>query len=374
MQLVIPAGALLHSRTIRAPICKRRALSLISRAGNMPNRFVRPVESDTTLPSFIDEASRLRAFAPPFRFTSFFSPEDTLLCVCASEAALAHARLPGGSSHYQLHDPLRIAELTTGSGLVGLHLLRIEHRSRLAALDVDPAAVDTARSNAKLLGLEDRSHFDCIDLWSDNTATILSNYEPHLIICNPPYVPEPPDWRLQIEAGSGDDGTAHLMRTLDLAAQVRPRAMALSWCSLSDPRRIVAEAEEIGYMLNSLFVVVIADGEYSGAVKEYLRSLPSAYINESETLRCAVAPDGSAGFGYLLMAGDFFYAGDAGRTPSSANFVEHICEDFAVRGLSALVNPVGPVPVRTWLLDRWDELRIRASLHGEIAGTVTTAA
>jgi methylase of polypeptide subunit release factors len=344
------------------------------RARYMPYRFARPVECDSTLASFVDEASRLRAFSPPFRFTSFFSPEDTLLCICAAEAALAHARLPGSSSHQASHDSLRIAELTTGSGLVGLHLLRIEHGSRLAALDVDPVAVDTARRNAKLFGLQNRARFDCIDLWSDNTESILSDYAPHLVICNPPYVPEPPNQRLDIEAGSGEDGTAHLMRTLELVGNVKPRAMALSWCSLSDPARVVTAAEKAGYALNSLFVVVIADGEYSGTVQDYLRALPHAYMNESDEVRAAVAPDGSARFGYMLMAGDFSLAHREEQRSSSASSVERICRDFAENGLSALVNPIAPVPVRTWLLDRWDEVRIRASLHGEAAGVVTTTA
>jgi methylase of polypeptide subunit release factors len=338
----------------------------------MPNRFARPVECDTTLASFVDEASRLRVFSPPFRFTSFFSPEDTLLCICAAEAALAHARSPGSSSHYGSHDSLRIAELTTGSGLVGLHLLRIEHGSHLAALDVDPVAIETARRNAKLLGLQNRARFDCIDLWSDNTESILSDYDPHLVVCNPPYVPEPPGHQLQIEAGSGEDGTAHLMRTIELAGKVRPRAMALSWCSLSDPAGVVAAAEQSGYVLNSLFVVVIADGEYSGSVQEYLRELPNTYINESDEMCRAVGPDGSARFGYLLMAGNFSLAHPDERGLSSAPSVERICNDFAKNGLSALVNPIAPVPVRTWLLDRWDELRMRASLHGEVASVMTS--
>jgi hypothetical protein len=343
-------------------------------AGYMPNRFVRPVGCDTTLASFVYEASRLRAFSPPFRFTSFFSPEDTLLCICASEAALAHARLPGSSSHHGSHDSLRMAELTTGSGLVGLHLLRIEHGSRLVALDVDPVAVDTARRNAKLFGLQNRARFDCIDLWSDNTESILSEYEPHLVICNPPYIPEPPNQQLEIEAGSGEDGTAHLMRTLELVGKVRPRALALSWCSLSHPFAVVAAAEKTGYILNSLFVVVIADGEYSGSVQDYLRALPHAYINESDEMRAAVGPDGSARFGYMLMAGDFSLAHGTERRSSSASSVERICNDFAQKGLSALVNPIAPVPVRAWLLDRWDELRIRASLHGEASSVMTSTA
>ncbi len=340
----------------------------------MPHRFGRPVESNKTLAPFIDEASRLRAFAPPFRFTSFFSPEDTLLCVCAAEAALAHARTPGSSVRQEFHEPLRIAELTTGSGLVGLHLLKIEHGSRLAALDVDPGAVQTARGNAGTLGLHDRAEFDCIDLWSDATANMLGAYGPNLLICNPPYVPEPPDWSLELEAGAGEDGTAHLMRTIELAEKVKPRAMALSWCSLSDPGRVVRQAEESGYVLNSLFVVAIADGEYSGMVHEHLRSLPHAYINESDELRSVVAPDGAARFGYLLMAGDFSPVSAGRENTGGGDAVERLCSDFASEGIQALVNPIAPVPVRAWLLDRWDELRLRASLHGEVASLATSAA
>lgn len=341
----------------------------------MPSRFGRPVASNTTLASFIDEAGRLRAFAPPFRFTSFFSPEDTLLCACASEAALAHARLPGNSRPHESRDAVRIAELTTGSGLVGMHLLRVESGSLLAAFDIDRRAIETARANASLLGLRHRSQFDCTDLWSDQTAQLLSAFAPHLLICNPPYVPEPPGGRLDLEAGAGKDGTAHLVRALELADSVRPRAMALSWCSLSNPGHIVRDAESSGYFLNSLFIVVIADGEYSGSVQQHLRTLPHAYINESSSLRNAVAPDGSARFGYLLIAGDFSPR-DTGksRLTSSANAVERICADFAASGLAALVNPVAPVPVRSWLLDRWDELRLRASLHGQVASLATTAA
>ncbi len=87
----------------------------------MPYRFRYPGEGKTGIASLLGEAGRMRAFVPPFSFTSFFSPEDTLLCAIASEAALAHARSLHRYEGRSL-DPLRIAELTTGSSLVGLHL------------------------------------------------------------------------------------------------------------------------------------------------------------------------------------------------------------------------------------------------------------
>lgn len=298
---------------------------------------------------------------PPFRFTAFFSPEDTLLCACASEAALAHARPQRRMSKWS-RNSMCIVELTTGSGLVGLHLLLVESGSRLTGLDVDPAATEIAARNARLLGLAKRARFECADLWSESTAAALHEASPDLIICNPPYVPEPEQERLKIEAGAGPDGTAHLMRTIELAGELRPRALALSWCSLSNPAKVLRAAAAAGYELNSLFVVAIADGEYSGSVHDHLRSLPHSYINEQPETVNAVAPDGSGRFAYLLMAGDF-----SRRDPpdaEAAGAVENICRRFASEGLTSLAGPAAPVPVRTWILDRWDELRLRAYLHG----------
>ena len=336
----------------------------------MPHQFGRPETGTRILPSFLDEAGRLRAFVPPFRFTSFFSPEDTLLCACASEAALAHARSPRRQNAWSRHT-MRIAELTTGSGLVGLHLLMLETGSRLAGFDVDPAAVEIADKNARLLGLGRKARFECADLWSNATVAALRDYSPDLVICNPPYVPEPDDEKLKIEAGAGPDGTAHLMRAIELVADLRPKAMSLSWCSLSDPRKVLKGAADAGFSLNSLNIVVIADGEYSGSVEGYLRSLPHAYINDQSDTMNAIAPDNSGRFAYLLMAGDFSRTEPPDTTTPHA--VERICHRFSAEGLSSLTKLEAPVPARAWMLDRWDELRLRAFLHGTRRGTSISA-
>jgi hypothetical protein len=266
---------------------------------------------------------------------------------------------------------MRIAELTTGSGLVGLHLLMLETGSRLTGFDVDPSAVEIADKNARLLGLGKKARFECADLWSNATVEALRDYSPDLIICNPPYVPEPHDEKLKIEAGAGPDGTAHLMRAIDLSAELRPKAMSLSWCSLSDPRKVLAAALDAGFSLNSLNIVVIADGEYSGSVKDYLRSLPRAYINEQSDTVAAVAPDNAGSFAFLLMAGDF--SRTENPDPTIPHAVEQICQRFSAKGLSSLARPQAPIPVRAWMLDRWDELRLRAFLHGTRRGTGISA-
>jgi hypothetical protein len=312
--------------------------------------FGRPAKASDLLLPFIDEAVRIRSFVPPFRFTRFFSPEDTLLCVCASEAAIAG-----------IDEGIRasVVELTTGSGLVGLDLLLLRKSAELLGLDVDRTAIDTASGNARVLKVDQRARFECADLWSDATMEHLREYNPQIIICNPPYVPEPDSGRLQIEAGAGADGTAHLIRTIEIIEEVRPDFAALSWCSLSDPAKVVTRAHEAGYALDSLFIVAISDGEYSGSVHPYLQTLPRAYICERNDTLAQVAPDGSARFAYLLMAGVFV----SKSAPDQSAYVESICRNFSQDGLTALVAPLPGLPTQCWLLDRWDELRLRAFLH-----------
>src|SRR3954469_6659199 len=97
--------------------------------------------------SLLDEAWRLEPFVPPFRFSAFFSPEDTLLCVCAADAA----RLQLAPADGQGAGRLRIAELTSGSGLVGLRLLCDDSRATLLGLDIDEQAVEVSELNAGAL-------------------------------------------------------------------------------------------------------------------------------------------------------------------------------------------------------------------------------
>jgi 16S rRNA G966 N2-methylase RsmD len=298
---------------------------------------------------FIGEAGRLNAFSPPFRFTRFFSPEDTLLCVCAASSASRLIR----------NEKLRIVELTTGSGLVGMSLLLAGEASTLLGLDVDEVAVETAAVNSRTLSIENRCQFECADLWSARTLEHVRGFDPHLIICNPPYVPEPVGLSLQLEAGAGADGTAHIMRTIELLAQVEPQSAALSWCSLSDPEKVVDAAHRAGYALDEVFIVAIADGEYSGSVHSYLRTLPHAYICELPRALLQIAPDGAARFAYLLMAGSF-----SRRESSNASaLIGKLCSDFSAEGIEILCDGVPGIPTHCWVLDRWDELGLRAALH-----------
>ena len=367
-------------------------------------------ETSPSLASLLSEAWRLEPFVPPFKFSAFFSPEDTLLCVCAAESArqALHASSDGEPG-------IRIAELTSGSGLVGMRLLlgeagsgtreaRGESRqaggerrqagggsreagdgSTLLGLDVDPEARVIAAENARVLGVDGRARFVVADLWSPSTLELLRAERPQLLVCNPPYVPEPPGRSMELEAGAGPHGTAHLLRTLDLARELQPDAMALSWCSLSDPVGIVTASQDAGYDVIDLYVTAIADGEYSGSVHDYLRSLSDCYINDRpDTLR-VIASDGAARFVYLLFSASFArrdarhgaWAGKPATSspasrfplpappfPLSASLLTRLCDHFADLGIPALASELDAPWLHRYVLNRWDELQLRVMLHG----------
>lgn len=327
--------------------------------------------------SLLDEAWRLQPFAPPFAFSAFFSPEDTLLCVCASDSA-RQLLLQSESRSTNESTGFRYAELTSGSGLVGLYLVGRDSGSRLLGLDIDEEAAQVASRNALAMGLADRAQFARADLWAPATLQLLEADRPHMIICNPPYVPEPPGTRMQIEAGAGPHGTAHVMRALEITRSVAPGALALSWCSLAHPGTIVAAAEESGYDLRTLYVTAIADGEYSGSVHYYLRNLPDCFINEQQETLKIIASDGSARFSYLLLAGAFtrraaesvaserIVQSDPSLPVTASDAVRKICEDFARDGIPTLASAKGPFDLHCSTLNRWDELKLRVMLHGEV--------
>jgi SAM-dependent methyltransferase len=81
----------------------------------------------------------------------------------------------------------RVIEVGTGTGVLSFLLLQRGAREAVAT-DLDPRAVTCARENAALLGLDDRFRVLETDLFPEGTAD--------LVICNPPWIPEPPKTRV----------------------------------------------------------------------------------------------------------------------------------------------------------------------------------
>jgi release factor glutamine methyltransferase len=99
---------------------------------------------------------------------------DTETIVEAALATIGEARK---------HDPLRIADLGTGTGAILLALLHEWRNASGLGTDIDPQAIDTARANAQALGLASRAQFRLADFADDLGESF------DLVVSNPPYIP-----------------------------------------------------------------------------------------------------------------------------------------------------------------------------------------
>jgi release factor glutamine methyltransferase len=80
---------------------------------------------------------------------------------------------------------VRILDVCTGSGCVGITLALERPRARLLATDTSPGAVEVARANAAALGAADRFEARLGDLF----APVAGESPFDVVVANPPYVP-----------------------------------------------------------------------------------------------------------------------------------------------------------------------------------------
>jgi release factor glutamine methyltransferase len=91
-------------------------------------------------------------------------------------------------------DPLRIADVGTGSGCIALALAKELPQAEIHASDISAAALEVARANAARHQLESRIQF--------HEADLLAGFEKNafdFIVSNPPYVGESEEDQVQLE-------------------------------------------------------------------------------------------------------------------------------------------------------------------------------
>jgi release factor glutamine methyltransferase len=120
------------------------------------------------------------------------------------------------------NEPLRVADLGTGSGAVALALARERQRWQLFALDRSPACIRVARHNAEQLGIDSPRFL--VGHWSAALAAASLD----AIVSNPPYVKdsdtalETGDVRFEPSAAlrAGADGLDDIRQLIDDAPRV----------------------------------------------------------------------------------------------------------------------------------------------------------
>lgn len=187
------------------------------------------------------------------------------------EAALGVLRAEG-----RTQEPLRIADLGTGSGAILLALLTELPAATGLGTDLSAAAIDTARTNAQGVGLAPRARF----LVSDYGDGLSGPFD--LIVSNPPYIrsadipalaPEVRDHDPHLALDGGLDG-------LDAYRRIAPQAAAL----LADGGLLVLEiGQDQGGAVSRL--VTAAGLTVMGSVRADLAGIGRAVVAGRIALR-----------------------------------------------------------------------------------------
>jgi release factor glutamine methyltransferase len=119
---------------------------------------------------------------------------------------------------------LEVADVGTGSGVLAICAARQWPAARVTAVDISPAALEVARSNAREHGVADRIEFVQGDLLSALAADRRFDF----IVSNPPYVSEPElaglarevrDHEPRLALAAGSRGTDVIARLVPQAAE-----------------------------------------------------------------------------------------------------------------------------------------------------------
>ncbi len=118
-----------------------------------------------------------------------------------------------------LEDGMKILDLCTGSGCIGLSLLNFTNNTMATCTDISKAALEVARANAENLGLSDRANIVCTDLFPDKSG---EKYD--IVVSNPPYIetevietlaPEVKDYEPRLALDGDADGLTFYRRIID---------------------------------------------------------------------------------------------------------------------------------------------------------------
>lgn len=118
----------------------------------------------------------------------------------------------------------RIADIGTGSGIIGICLAKWLATAQVTAVDVSPAALAIARENATTLGVAERIEF----VESDLFAKVSPGRTFHAIVSNPPYIrtaemaelaKDVRDYEPHLALEAGPRGTEVIERLIPQAAE-----------------------------------------------------------------------------------------------------------------------------------------------------------
>jgi len=165
----------------------------------------------------------------------------------------------------EAREPLRVLDLCTGSGCIGLAIADERPDTQVIATDICPDAVELANYNAVLCHLTDRFTAHIGDLFkAEGVGSAAGNERFDLIVSNPPYIPaagmdilprEVADFEPKLALAGGEDGLDIARSILECASSYLKKS---SQMILELDVRNVHAAADFAVSLNTYNSVEIA--------------------------------------------------------------------------------------------------------------------
>lgn len=167
-----------------------------------------------------------------------FHVEPGVLIPRPETETIVHDVIQWAGTHASEENALRLVDMGTGTGCIGLSILAEVPNARLLAVDVSPTAVRVASQNAESLGVADRTWIEQQDASSLTAEFAEAKLQGpvDVVVGNPPYIDESD---IEVETNvrkfepnealfSGDQGLAHIRAWAQTAAAiVRPGGIVM---------------------------------------------------------------------------------------------------------------------------------------------------
>ena len=120
-------------------------------------------------------------------------------------------------------DKMRVLDLCTGSGCIGLSILNYTNETKALCTDISEKALSVAKGNSEKLGLSDRAEFVLTDLFPEKEV---SKFD--ILVSNPPYIrtdvieslaPEVKDYEPRLALNGSEDGLVFYRRIIEGAGE-----------------------------------------------------------------------------------------------------------------------------------------------------------
>jgi release factor glutamine methyltransferase len=140
-------------------------------------------------------------------------------------------------------ETLRILDICTGSGCIGLSLAKYFNNAHIDGIDISDSCLSLANENKRLLGIEN-ANFMQIDILNSETLA-LDAYD--IVVCNPPYIPAEDYEQLEAELyyepkialTDNSDGLTFYKAILQHVEQLlRPQGVLYFECGIGQAKQI----------------------------------------------------------------------------------------------------------------------------------------